>query len=597
MAPAEDLQLPGPEPVQTLTGHESGVLALTWTQNGQYIMTASQDKSVRLWNPHSGKHIKKFAGCHNQEVNDIRIAADNSKFVSCGSDKLIFLWDVTSAQVIRKLTGHDRKVNALAFGPKEDVLLSASHDKTVKIWDMRTRSRAPIQTLSDAVDSILCLITHKDAIISGSVDGGLRHYDLRKGQLVTDQLLQPISSISVSEDGQCLLVSTLDSNIRLLEREDGSELATYSGHSNRRVKVRSSLDPSDSFVASGSEDGTLHFWELVEATPLRRTKSHEAALLCLAFHEDTLVTAAADGVIKVWRQRLQNTAAFDSKHFQSNPEFVIADLDVSQNKLTLDQFQSLFLLLGTAGVRVLRFRMFGCATLTDEALKVISDLVTISAAWALTGLRAKCIYQIETNLFPRPVAPSATTGYPLYLRMENNYIDEAVIREKASSLQQEGARKQVGGARTGPIQGPKVNFLVKVLNSTYGQRTGPPPAPENAPPPKQAGLLGSIANARLIQAMAGVEPPSRMDVAEGQRQGMGRTKPCADASSSAQTAPRATMGQSSGPVSRTVAPPTAVKKAETVPHPWEVHHSTEYQLDYYWNSETGESVWEKPEKW
>ena len=145
-----------------------------------------KDKSVRLWNPHSGKHIKKFAGCHNQEVNDIRslvvidtlqglqtslmqmfrvwsrIAADNSKFVSCGSDKLIFLWDVTSAQVIRKLTGHDRKVNALAFGPKEDVLLSASHDKTVKIWDMRTRSRAPIQTLSDAVDSILCLITHKD---------------------------------------------------------------------------------------------------------------------------------------------------------------------------------------------------------------------------------------------------------------------------------------------------------------------------------------------------------------------------------------------------------------------------------------------------
>ena len=92
-----------------------------------------------------------------------RIAADNSKFVSCGSDKLIFLWDVTSGQAIRKLVGHDRKVNALAFGPKEDVLLSASHDKTVKIWDMRTRSRAPIQTLSDAADSILCLLVHKDA--------------------------------------------------------------------------------------------------------------------------------------------------------------------------------------------------------------------------------------------------------------------------------------------------------------------------------------------------------------------------------------------------------------------------------------------------
>jgi len=297
----DDVQLPAPEPVQTLEGHESGVLALTWTKNGQYIMTGSQDKSVRLWNPHNGKHIKKFAGCHNQEVNDVQISADNSKFVSCGSDKLIFLWDVTSGQAIRKFTGHDRKINAVAFGPKEDLLLSASHDKTVRVWDMRTRARAPIQTMTGAVDSILCLVVHKDEIITGSVDGGLRCYDVRKGQLVTDQLLQPIGSIAVSEDGQCLLVSTLDSQIRLIEHEDGSELATYKGHSNRRVKVRSSLDPSDSFVASGSEDGMLHFWELVEATPLRRSKAHEAAVLCLAFHEETLATAAADGTIKVWR--------------------------------------------------------------------------------------------------------------------------------------------------------------------------------------------------------------------------------------------------------------------------------------------------------
>ncbi|CAJ1445078.1 unnamed protein product [Effrenium voratum] len=235
-------------------------------------MTASQDKSVRLWNPHSGKHIKKFVGCHNQEVNDVltlgidmapptlQIAADNSKFVSGGSDKLIFLWDVTSGQVIRKFTGHDRKVNALAFGPKEEVLLSASHDKTVKVWDMRARGHRPMQTLTGAVDSVLCLRVYGDEILTGSVDGGLRSYDVRQGQVVTDQLLQPIGSISVSNDGQCLLVSTLDrsrgredSKIHLLEHQDGSELMSYSGHANKRVKVQSALDPSDSFVASGSE--------------------------------------------------------------------------------------------------------------------------------------------------------------------------------------------------------------------------------------------------------------------------------------------------------------------------------------------------------
>ncbi|CAE7489876.1 wdr83 [Symbiodinium pilosum] len=127
------------------------------------------------------------------------------------------------------------------------------------------------------------------------------------------------------------------------------------------------------------------------------------------------------------------------KRFQANPEFVISDLDVSQNKLTVDQFQTLFLLLGTAGVRVMRFRMFGCATLTDEVLKVMSDYLRALGAdaapnemhlsdCAITaeGFRDLCSALEETELFPRPVAPNSDTGHPLYLRMENNYIEEAL---------------------------------------------------------------------------------------------------------------------------------------------------------------------------
>ena len=45
-----------------------------------------------------------------------------------------------------------------------------------------------------------------------------------------------------------------DSQIHLLEHLDGSELTSYTGHSNKRVKVQSALDPTDSFIVSGSED-------------------------------------------------------------------------------------------------------------------------------------------------------------------------------------------------------------------------------------------------------------------------------------------------------------------------------------------------------
>mmetsp|Transcript_45738 Transcript_45738/g.122547 ORF Transcript_45738/g.122547 Transcript_45738/m.122547 type:complete len:409 (+) Transcript_45738:66-1292(+) len=284
----------------SLDGHTGAVLSLAWTKNGAYVLSASQDKTLRLWNPHTGAHVKTYQGPHNHEVADVVISEDNSKFISCGGDKHFFQWDVSTAQVIRKFVGHDRKVNALAFGPNQDVVLSASNDKTVRIWDLRTRSRGSMQSLAEATDSVLCVAVAGDEIVSGCTDGAIRRYDVRKGQLVVDSLLQPVGSVSFSKDRACMLVSTLDHNIRLLERDTGNILATYSGHVNKRFKVQSTLDPTDSVVISGSEDNRICMWDLVEAKLLCTLTGHAGPVLCASFSGGTLVTAAGDGGVKVW---------------------------------------------------------------------------------------------------------------------------------------------------------------------------------------------------------------------------------------------------------------------------------------------------------
>jgi len=281
-------------------GHTSAVAAITFTLNRRYFMSASQDRTLKLWNPNTGANIKTYSGPHNHEINDVVVTEDNSKFASCGGDKHVFFWDVTTGQVIRKFVGHDRKVNALVWGPGEEVLLSASHDKTVRIWDMRTRSRGSIQTLDDASDSVLCVCVAGNEIVTGSVDGTVRYYDIRQGRMTMDDLLQPIGSVSFSNDAQCILVSTLDSSIRLLERASGDELARYKGHTNQKYRVQSSLDPADSFIVSGSEDHCVFFWDLVESNLLLTLTGHKGPVLCAQFCGGTMVTAAGDGEIKIW---------------------------------------------------------------------------------------------------------------------------------------------------------------------------------------------------------------------------------------------------------------------------------------------------------
>ncbi|CAE8630398.1 unnamed protein product, partial [Polarella glacialis] len=93
--------------------------------------------------------------------------------------------------------------------------------------------------------------------------------------------------------------------------------------------------------------------------------------------QGALIVSGPGGTIEIkGRRRLENAKVFEAmltdlsnrltSNLNQHKTIVIADLDISQNKLTHEQFESLFMTLGVAGVKVQRFRMFGCATLNDE---------------------------------------------------------------------------------------------------------------------------------------------------------------------------------------------------------------------------------------
>lgn len=73
-------------------------------------------------------------------------APDNASFASCGGDKAVLIWDVSSGTVTRRLQGHFGKVNVVKYaggggGAKDgagNVLVSGSFDSKVMLWDMRS---------------------------------------------------------------------------------------------------------------------------------------------------------------------------------------------------------------------------------------------------------------------------------------------------------------------------------------------------------------------------------------------------------------------------------------------------------------------------
>lgn len=190
----------------------------------------------------------------------------------------MFLWDVQTAQTIRRWTGHAGRVNRGVFGGDGDsVIVTGSFDGTVKIWDVKSGAYKPIMTLDDAKDSITDVAIHDAEIVSSSVDGRVRSYDLRMGMCQVDVVGYPCTSLAVSQKGTEVLVGALDSSIRLMDRVNGELLRTYRDDAfvNKDLRIRSTLGLNDSVVVSGSDDGMVFVWDIMGGEYLHQFKHSE----------------------------------------------------------------------------------------------------------------------------------------------------------------------------------------------------------------------------------------------------------------------------------------------------------------------------------
>ena len=70
--------------LRTLTGHDYLVRALSFDPRSGRLVSGSYDKTVKVWDLHSGKMVREFRGCHVSHIFDVKF--DHCRIVRCVSD-------------------------------------------------------------------------------------------------------------------------------------------------------------------------------------------------------------------------------------------------------------------------------------------------------------------------------------------------------------------------------------------------------------------------------------------------------------------------------------------------------------------------------
>ncbi len=196
--------LPHPALLRTLTGHTGTVHRTAVAPDGTWLATASEDRTVRIWDSATGRETACLTG-HTGKVRWVAIAPDGTWLASAGDDRTVRIWERATGQEISRFTGHTRPVHNVEVAPNGLWLASACDDGTVRIWDPVTgRETARVTGHSGLVHRVV-ITPDSTRLATTCADGNVRIWDPFTGQ-VTACLSGhegPVRGLAVAPDGTC----------------------------------------------------------------------------------------------------------------------------------------------------------------------------------------------------------------------------------------------------------------------------------------------------------------------------------------------------------------------------------------------------------
>jgi WD40 repeat protein/transcriptional regulator with XRE-family HTH domain len=272
------LKTPGrPVPAgRPLAGHHGPVYALAFSPSGRILASGSGDHTVRLWNAADPRRIvpagQPLTGPAST-VYSVAFSPDGNFLAAGSADGRVWLWDLAHhGQPVsfgRRAAGPPGYVQAVAFSPDGRFLAAGRGDGTVQLWDTSRPGHPP------------------------EMGPQLRASD------------RAVLSVAFSPDGRLLAAGGENDQSWLWNvtdprrpRRDGPPLAGPTSFINSLA-----FSPDGRSLAAGSSDSDVRIWDLAtrQISEILPQPAPVTDVVFLRGRNDTVATAATDGIARLWR--------------------------------------------------------------------------------------------------------------------------------------------------------------------------------------------------------------------------------------------------------------------------------------------------------
>ena len=288
-----------------LSGHGERVFTAVYSPDGSSILTASADRTARLWDARTGAQTTVFLG-HSDRIFGAAFSPDGTRLVTASRDKTARIWDTHSGAQLLVLSGHGDRVASAAFSPDGKRVLTASWDKSARVWDAKTG--AQLEELSGHTDVLYSAAFSPDGerIVTASQDKTARIWDARTAVQIAVLVGHGdyVASAGYSPDGSHIVTASADKTARIWDGHSGAQRAVLAGHDD--VVYSAAYAPDGAHIVTASWDKTARVWDSQTGSQLAVLAGHGATVASAAYSPDgaRIVTASQDGTARIWDARL-----------------------------------------------------------------------------------------------------------------------------------------------------------------------------------------------------------------------------------------------------------------------------------------------------
>lgn len=304
---------PAPGPLMTFNDHSKTIWAVSWSPDGKYIASASDDGTSHIWNVSTRQRLFSYRSRIQPAQSDdgaysVAWTSKSTRLAVGFGDGTAQIVDLATYQQVGSYdsgTGGDLRgiLYAVSISPDGRYLaLGGFFSDDIQIFDIVTQRR--VRALSGHTDSVWALAWSHNGryIASGSADGTARVWDWQSGKvlLVYNKQGDTVRAVSWSPDDARIVSGGLSGPVYLWAADSGQTLLTYGQQTDFEVLAVEWSHHGKYIASGGGSDANTHIWNAQNGQLLRVFPSESINGVSWS-PDDARLATANNNVVQVWQ--------------------------------------------------------------------------------------------------------------------------------------------------------------------------------------------------------------------------------------------------------------------------------------------------------